>query len=238
MEAVENRMHSRSDITELLLESRENKKLWIVGRGLISNSLLDYLSITTPSKADECRLEALLDIYRKTRAKIDTDENIEIFKKLYSHGLMDKVVYLDIDAIVSDIVDPNIVIEVYGSITRFRCKSCGWRASIEYVSENGCICKKCGGELEPDIYLHRHSLPRKILSELIFELTTADVVFVIFLTTDLTVFELLLIALASHLAQVIVIEQNPPGYLCELVKCIAVSFREVAEAILASKGDA
>ncbi len=219
----------------LLLRSRRDRILWIVGRGLVSSKALSSLSNMDTSWIDECRTSVLMSIYEKTRREIDKNNNMKLLQRLYMHGFVSRIIYLDIDGVLSEVIDPDTVIEVYGAITRFKCRTCGWQTSIKYVGKVGCTCRKCGDTLRPDIYMN--SLPKKIVNEIVFEVTTADIVLVVFLTDDLTTFELLLIALAAYLSHVVLIGEDTPKYLCEILRCSTASFRELAEAVSNSIGD-
>ena len=103
---------------------------------------------------------------------------------LIQYGVIDKVITVCDDGVLSSLIRSNDkVVEIYGSTRRLRCSICGrryYRTEVEKL-----VCGECGGKLVPEIVGRSQPVPRRVLSQAVYEALTADTLVVLGEVTEL-----------------------------------------------------
>ena len=94
-------------------------------------------------------------------------------------GILSAIVTQNIDGLHQAAGSKN-VLELHGTIFRYRCIDCGEAASIEYVE--GCEgvpkCARCGGIIKPDVVLYGEPLDERTLTAAVKAISEADLMIV------------------------------------------------------------
>ncbi|ALL01803.1 hypothetical protein Pyrde_1760 [Pyrodictium delaneyi] len=108
-----------------------------------------------------------LEVYR--RALEGRAEGVELLRQALENGSVRKIVYLGVDGALPRLLGQDHIIDLYGSLPRLRCPRCGRK----WWLEEGTVCPNCGIKGERDSW----ETPRsRLLSEAVYELTTAEIV--------------------------------------------------------------
>ncbi len=72
------------------------------------------------------------------------------------------------------------VLELHGSVHRNYCESCHLLYDAAYVLESEGVphCRKCGGDIKPDVVLYEEGLDNHIMQEAIYYISNADMLIV------------------------------------------------------------
>lgn len=134
------------------------------------------------------------------------EDNYELFREFYTHRLRNLnkakshtghsiIASLESLGLVKSIITQNVsglhqaagskkVIELHGSLRRFKCNSCGKNySSDDFLVGKSC---SCGGKLRPCLTLFGEALPQEAFRDAIDELEKAD--FILIMGTSLEVY--------------------------------------------------
>lgn len=101
----------------------------------------------------------------------------DILAQWEKNGLLQAIVTQNVDGFHSA-AGNHRVYELHGSIRSFRCVSCGQPATEETFLKKE-LCKRCGGNLRPNVVLFGESLPQESWHAAMAEIQKSDLVIVI-----------------------------------------------------------
>lgn len=110
-------------------------------------------------------------------------EGHQILAQLEEAGLLQSIITQNVSGL-HQAAGSKQVIELHGSLKRFRCHECGQKATLEdFLHEKTC---SCGGKLRPDLTLFGEALPQHAFRDAIDVLEKTD--FLLILGTSLEVY--------------------------------------------------
>lgn len=123
-------------------------------------------------------------------------------------GLVDRVIYFGVDGVLARLAPGDAVLELYGSVIRGKCTRCGRRHPVAEPPRGGAPrCRECGAPLAPDI-VWRGELPRqRVVSEAVYEATTAGLLLACCLEGDMLASTLA--ASATRFTRLILLGEDP-----------------------------
>lgn len=124
------------------------------------------------------------EFYRFYRAKmlaLDAKPNAA-HKKLAEwerEGKLKAVVTQNIDGL-HQAAGSKVVYELHGSVHRNYCQSCGAFYDARYILESSGVprCKKCGGQIKPDVVLYEEGLDTATMQGAIRAISHADILII------------------------------------------------------------
>jgi len=147
----------------------------------------------------ECTVETSEE-FRECLDRVRGSEHYSLLLRVLAQGSENRVIYLGDDGVLPYLLGER-VLDLYGSRTRLRCRSCGYRW---WIIDGYTRCPNCGStSYEPD-YTGKGQRPRqRLLLEALYEVTSADVVYFSEMHDPPETIEVLMLLVATKFTRVI-----------------------------------
>ena len=188
--------------------ARGDRVVFLAGQGLVPGGPGGWL-VERPRGGPVEEWRAVLPLVERALTALREPPLLaRLLAEALERGLVDRVIYFGVDGVLARLAPGDAVLELYGSVIRGKCTRCGRRHPVAEPPRGGAPrCRECGAPLAPDI-VWRGELPRqRVVSEAVYEATTAGLLLACCLEGDMLASTLA--ASATRFTRLILLGEDP-----------------------------